>query len=908
MSAKTETNNNGQLKINENKLEPWEKTFSEILNSEKDEVKLDQKLDEFTLFLCNATSLCKGPVHPATKYYKARTTWRPNHEKSNFKTSNNPQRHDRRLKEKRQNQYRYDLMQYYYYYRRKKAVQKIMHLSDYKRCPFSATDVYDYFKETVGTENNNVLHDYPISSPLCNSIDEETIDYDCQYCTVTEKDIDQAMKGINLDTAPGPDRVLFKVVKELKCMKIISIIANIMLSWNYVPNSFQSGRTILIFKSGDPNSLKNWRPITIFSILRRIIERALERKIRPFVELSTCQRGFISTPGTFINSSLINSCLQKSKKEKGDCCITFLDVSKAFDSIGHKHIEMSLNSTSIPSQLKSLVLSLVKNNSVGIELDATTRTKPINIEKGVAQGSPLSPLLFNLSIDFIYRNLNDFQNASQYGYRLTEEVDNLIALGFADDIALISNNETSAVIMIERVNQCLTEIGLNLNASKSKIINIKKGKLMNTTVTTLNDIKINSIQAEETIKYLGVTYNDEIILDKCSIITNLNRSISKLITSSLLKPDQKLNILNQYIWPTLIYPLQCAPLCKLQLGFLQDIDKIVKNAVKEIVGLPCDTPDSMLYTSRKYRGLGVMKATWEAFLQHINICNKLQVSSDPVIGFTRNFNNEIQESLDHLNISREEQPNVRSLRKKLREKEYENWKSLPHRGRGVAHFSEWTHSNTWISSKKGLSSSQWTNAIKMDCNVIPVRSLPGRSEETRCRHCNESETLPHILGFCKKGELLRNNRHHKVRSAIAKLLLETGHFEIFEEIHCISTDGSTKRADIIAIDRKRDLGYILDPTVRFEKDLSQAHLVNEEKKKHYQPCCKYLSEKYKINTWEVIGLLFGSRGTITKFCVNILLHFGIKKKSLQEILLAILRDSVHIVHFHLYGHMNIYTE
>ena len=85
-------------------------------------------------------------------------------------------------------------------------------------------------------------------------------------------------------------------------------------------------------------------------------------------------------------------------------------------------------------------------------------------------------------------------------------------------------------------------------------------------------------------------------------------------------------------------------------------------------------------------------------------------------------------------------------------------------------------------------------------------------------------------------------------------------------------------ADIISIDRKNDLGYILDPTVRIEKDLSQAHLVNEEKKKHYQPCCNYLSEKCKINTWEVIGVLFGSRGTITKFCVNILLHFGIKKK------------------------------
>lgn len=53
--------------------------------------------------------------------------------------------------------------------------------------------------------------------------------------------------------------------------------------------------------------------------------------------------------------------------------------------------------------------------------------------------------------------------------------------------------------------------------------------------------------------------------------------------------------------------------------------------------------------------------------------------------------------------------------------------------------------------------------------VAAVRALKGRSQNgNRCRSvdCNAIETLAHVLGFCKKGELLRNIRHHTVRSLI----------------------------------------------------------------------------------------------------------------------------------------------
>ncbi|KAJ4428407.1 hypothetical protein ANN_24444 [Periplaneta americana] len=107
-------------------------------------------------------------------------------------------------------------------------------------------------------------------------------------------------------------------------------------------------------------------------------------------------------------------------------------------------------------------------------------------------------------------------------------------------------------------------------------------------------------------------------------------------------------------------------------------------------------------------------------------------------------------------------------------------------------------------NKRGISSSEWTNAIKMSTNIAAVRSVPGRSfQDQNSRHpgCSEVETFGHVLGYCPKKELLRNNRHHKVRSSIATTLRKAK-WEVYEEVHCLAENGSTRRADIIAIDRR----------------------------------------------------------------------------------------------------------
>ncbi|KAJ4435155.1 hypothetical protein ANN_23731 [Periplaneta americana] len=103
----------------------------------------------------------------------------------------------------------------------------------------------------------------------------------------------------------------------------------------------------------------------------------------------------------------------------------------------------------------------------------------------------------------------------------------------------------------------------------------------------------------------------------------------------------------------------------------------------------------------------------------------------------------------------------------------------------------------------------------------------------------ELETLGHVLGQCPKGELVINARHHRVRHALATSL-KTLNWEIHEEVHCVSSDGSFRRADNGHLKR----ALVLDPTIRFERNLNQATEVDIEKKSIYEPGLPYLSQKH----------------------------------------------------------------
>ncbi|NXJ44850.1 PO21 protein, partial [Spizaetus tyrannus] len=104
---------------------------------------------------------------------------------------------------------------------------------------------------------------------------------------------------------------------------------------------------------------------------------------------------------------------------------------KAFDTVSHSHIIMALRQKGVDNHIITLITNLYRNTNTRINM-RNEQLGPTGIQIGVKQGDPMSPLLFNLSVDPLLCKLeeNGFQHCSKH----------VTTMAFADDLVLLSGS------------------------------------------------------------------------------------------------------------------------------------------------------------------------------------------------------------------------------------------------------------------------------------------------------------------------------------------------------------------------------------------------------------------------------------------------------------------------------------
>lgn len=78
-------------------------------------------------------------------------------------------------------------------------------------------------------------------------------------------------------------------------------------------------------------------------------------------------------------------------------------------------------------------------------------------------------------------------------------------------------------------------------------------------------------------------------------------------------------------------------------------------------------------------------------------------------------------------------------------------------------------------------------------------------------------TLPqHVLGQCPFWAIIRNRRHNKIRTLISNAYRIKQYLEVYEQVIALVNEGSIRirRSDIKVLNRKINLGLIIDQTIR----------------------------------------------------------------------------------------------
>ena len=269
-----------------------------------------------------------------------------------------------------------------------------------------------------------------------------------------------------------------RLKKELlKCFNSIFRTGEIDDSW-----------TVAIFqmlpKTGNLNDVANWRPIAILPILYKIFAKLVYQRISPrlFLNQSADQHAF--TPSIRIEDALLCAevTIEYSLEFQQPLWLMSMDMRKAFDTISHAALFDALERHGVESGYISL-LKLIYRKQIG----QANGSRTFPIRRGVRQGDVLSAILFNCVLDIAFESWKSKLDTHglYWGYGL----ERLTNTRYADDILLYAKSLSELQTMAELLIEELQLVGLQLNASKTKIL---RSDMIHEKDTNVNVVDISS--------------------------------------------------------------------------------------------------------------------------------------------------------------------------------------------------------------------------------------------------------------------------------------------------------------------------------------------------------------------------------------------------------------------------------
>lgn len=114
-------------------------------------------------------------------------------------------------------------------------------------------------------------------------------------------------------------------------------------------------------------------------------------------QLSSDQFGFRRNKGTRETILSLRTLIEKQIEFNNDTFVVFIDLEKAFDIVTWKESFKTLKEIGIDYRDRQVIYNLYKEKSAIIKVSDKSATAKIG--KGVKQGCPLSPKLFNIYVE-----------------------------------------------------------------------------------------------------------------------------------------------------------------------------------------------------------------------------------------------------------------------------------------------------------------------------------------------------------------------------------------------------------------------------------------------------------------------------------------------------------------------------
>jgi hypothetical protein len=755
---------------------------------------------------------------------------------------------------------------------------------------------------------------------------------------ISDKTFRSVLNQKSPSSAPGPDKIPYTLYKNCPALHpIIIALFNKILDSGDFPKTWKHGTISMIHKQGLSSDPANFRPIcltnSIGKLFTSILAKFTQKHMTKNKLFNTSQKGFMEgISGCVEHQFSLQSMIDKCKRiGRSDLVVVMTDLADAFGSVKHSLILFALRHYKFHPSFQHLIENMYTDLQITFKDDNESRT--VAQGRGVFQGDPLSPVLFNIVINLILEPLCT-KEILPLGATVNENT-RCTSLTFADDVTLVARSPETMKDLLYIFERGLTwSMCLTPAPHKFKCRRYYKDEAGSFTVSdpdlSFRNTKIMAaINEDMQFKMLGKIFplsgNTE---DSKAILSKRVSDILDKIDRSETDNKFKLEIARSYVhsflrWDLTIYDV---PSSWVNTNLTTTLTKFIK----KWSGLAKCANIDFLYIPKNKGGLGFLDLTSLHQKCQINRAHILECSKDPWIkslwewqksrprqgnqgwNFIKEFKKLCERALTQdpcwsdkpWKIQRNKLSKL--VQEDQTEKRRQSMLANETQGRALKAAIELEGSYEWMPHFLKLNETELKFALNSLADTLPTpqrlfqwgvkdyRSGRRLISDT-CTLCNkECGTLGHILGSCEvalgeEGGRRYTWRHdrilHELVDRVKQVHNANNHWTISNDLpaaanpvsQALQPFNTTLRPDLVGINESTKKVIIMELTVPMETQIDRWHTTKTEK-------YRSLVEKMQEEGYEVsfFAVEVGCRGLIPPSCVAFLKHTGLKKKELGK--------------------------
>ncbi|MFS7909556.1 putative RNA-directed DNA polymerase [Helianthus anomalus] len=225
-------------------------------------------------------------------------------------------------------------------------------------------------------------------------------------------------------------------------------------------------------------SVNNYRPINLIGCISKIVSKILAKRMKCVIGsvVSDTQTAYIEGRSILDGPLMVNEIVSWTKSSKRKAMLFKVDFEKAFDSINWGFLDSVMSQMAFPTLWRKWVMGILSSARMSVLVNGSP-TLEFNIQRGVRQGDPLSPLLFIIAMEALHITM---ESAKEMGIFKGVCTPNNSHLLYVDDVLFIGEWSECNFHNLARILRCFhfsSELKVNFMKSQLYGVGVDNGEL-----------------------------------------------------------------------------------------------------------------------------------------------------------------------------------------------------------------------------------------------------------------------------------------------------------------------------------------------------------------------------------------------------------------------------------------------